>query len=84
MGTSETLGRKIVDLGGKNGMNVSAFGGGSSSARAGHMLQIFVKRNYADVLAYIFQLNGLPTGGDELPNTSSLLGRIRIEWGNEP
>lgn len=36
---------------------------------------------YADMIAYIFALNGLPSGSQELPSRASLLSRIRIEWG---
>lgn len=35
---------------------------------------------YADVLAYIFQLNGLPTGSTELPYSKEALTSILIEW----
>lgn len=34
---------------------------------------------YADVLAYIFELNGLPAGGRELPAAPARLARIIIE-----
>lgn len=36
---------------------------------------------YADVLAYIFQLNGLPPGEDELPPRDDVLAKILIERG---
>lgn len=35
---------------------------------------------YADVLAYIFKLNGLPSGDEALGSTRSALERIVIEW----
>jgi hypothetical protein len=34
---------------------------------------------YADVTAYILQLNGLPTGDEELPGDQAAARRIRIE-----
>lgn len=37
-------------------------------------------RQYVDMLAYILELNGLPTGDEELPYRPSLLSRIVIEW----
>lgn len=37
-------------------------------------------RQYADVLAYIFAMNGLPAGEVELPSEKHLLERIFIEW----
>jgi mono/diheme cytochrome c family protein len=36
-------------------------------------------REYADVLAYIFELNGLPSGQSELPPQLDVLERIVIE-----
>ncbi len=38
------------------------------------------RQQYADVLAYIFELNGLPPGQDELAATKGALGEILIEW----
>ena len=38
------------------------------------------KRQYADVLAYIFQMNGLPAGETELQSQREALGKILIEW----
>lgn len=38
------------------------------------------RSEYADVLAYIFQLNGLPPGDEALGSTKSALERIVIEW----
>lgn len=38
-------------------------------------------REYADILAYIFELNGLPTGDDELGSRRSELDRILIQGG---
>jgi mono/diheme cytochrome c family protein len=37
------------------------------------------RRQYADVLAYIFELNGLPSGQRELPSRLDELERIVIE-----
>lgn len=38
------------------------------------------RSEYADVLAYIFELNGLPSGDEALGSTKSALQRIVIEW----
>lgn len=38
------------------------------------------RREYAEVLAYIFKLNGLPPGDEALGSTTSTLERIVIEW----
>jgi mono/diheme cytochrome c family protein len=37
------------------------------------------RQQYADILAYIFQLNGLPAGEDELPAGNRDLQKILIE-----
>lgn len=37
------------------------------------------RQEYADVLAYIFALNGLPAGDSTLPSDDAGLRRIRIE-----
>ena len=37
------------------------------------------RREYADVLAYIFELSGLPPGDSTLPSDDAGLRRIRIE-----
>ena len=37
------------------------------------------RQQYADVLAYIFELNGLPTGQEELSARKEALARILIE-----
>lgn len=37
------------------------------------------RQEYADVLAYIFELNGLPPGDSTLPTDDAALRRIRIE-----
>lgn len=37
-------------------------------------------REYVDILAYIFWLNGAPSGPDELRPTIPNLEKIRIEW----
>ena len=37
------------------------------------------RREYAAVLAYIFHLNGLPTGENDMPNRPQQLREIRIE-----
>ena len=39
-------------------------------------------KQYADVLAYIFELNGLPAGARELPSEPERLARIIIERSN--
>lgn len=38
---------------------------------------------YAAVLAYIFELNGLPTGENDMPNLPQQLKEIRIESAND-
>jgi mono/diheme cytochrome c family protein len=35
---------------------------------------------YADLLAYVFSLNGIPQGDRELPHVSPALEAIRIDW----
>ena len=42
------------------------------------------RKQYVDMLAYVFELNGLPPGAEELPRRTSLLNRIIIEWRDEP
>lgn len=37
-------------------------------------------QDYSDAVAYMFKLNGLPPGDEELPTEQSALERIRIEW----
>ena len=37
-------------------------------------------REYADILAYIFELNGIPPGEEELASRESELDRILIQW----
>ncbi len=38
------------------------------------------RQQYADILAYIFELNGLPPGQEELRAKKEALGKILIEW----
>lgn len=38
------------------------------------------RRQYADVLAYILELNGVPAGEEELDSKKSSLEKILIEW----
>ena len=38
--------------------------------------------DYADALAYMFRLNGLPAGDEELGATQDVLEKIKIEWGD--
>jgi mono/diheme cytochrome c family protein len=38
------------------------------------------RQQYADILAYIFELNGIPPGQEELGGGKETLGRILIEW----
>ncbi len=38
------------------------------------------EREYADVVAYIFAMNGLPAGSTELKSKKHILDRIIIEW----
>ena len=38
------------------------------------------RQQYADILAYIFELNGLPPGQEELGAKKGALGEILIEW----
>jgi S-disulfanyl-L-cysteine oxidoreductase SoxD len=42
------------------------------------------RREYADILAYIVSLNGMPAGEQELPSAAAELKAIRIKWGNKP
>ena len=37
------------------------------------------RQQYADILAFLFEKNGLPTGKDELPAAQTDLERIAIE-----
>ncbi|HEX9705666.1 MAG TPA: cytochrome c [Gemmatimonadales bacterium] len=37
------------------------------------------REQYADVMAYVFKLNGLPTGPRELPSDDAGLRRVKIE-----
>ena len=37
-------------------------------------------REYADILAYIFELNGIPPGEEELASRKSELDKILIQW----
>ena len=39
---------------------------------------------YADILAYLFRLNGFPAGARELPNDDEGLKKIRIETPGRP
>mmetsp|Transcript_96603 Transcript_96603/g.277409 ORF Transcript_96603/g.277409 Transcript_96603/m.277409 type:complete len:632 (+) Transcript_96603:72-1967(+) len=51
--TIKRLAADIVALSEKHGLDVSQFGGkGCESGRAGHMLQIFIRRDLVDQLAY--------------------------------
>ena len=36
--------------------------------------------DYADAIAYMFRLNGLPAGEEELGTEQGVLDRIKIEW----
>ncbi len=36
--------------------------------------------DYADAIAYMFSLNGLPPGDEELGTAQDVLDRIKIEW----
>ncbi|MFV1988696.1 MAG: hypothetical protein ACC682_15585 [Gemmatimonadota bacterium] len=36
--------------------------------------------DYADAIAYMFRLNGLPAGDEELGTEQDVLDRIKIEW----
>ena len=38
------------------------------------------RRQYADVVAYILNLNGMPAGEQELPSGAADLKAIRIKW----
>lgn len=40
------------------------------------------RTDYADAIAYMFKLNGLPAGDDELGTEKSVLESIKIEWEN--
>lgn len=37
-------------------------------------------QDYTDAVAFMFKLNGLPPGEEELPTEQSALERIKIEW----
>jgi mono/diheme cytochrome c family protein len=37
-------------------------------------------REYADILAYIFEMNGMPPGEEELAGRKSELDKILIQW----
>ncbi len=41
------------------------------------------RRQYVDVLAYILELNGMPTGEQELSTGASRLRQILFEWRDE-
>lgn len=41
-------------------------------------------REYAELVAYILSLNGMPAGSEELPAQPSELKAIRIEWRSKP
>jgi hypothetical protein len=36
--------------------------------------------DYADAIAYMFRLNGIPAGDEELGSDQSVLEKIKIEW----
>ena len=40
------------------------------------------RTDYADAIAYMFKLNGLPAGDQELGTEKSVLDSIKIEWEN--
>jgi mono/diheme cytochrome c family protein len=42
------------------------------------------RRQYADVLAYILELNGMPVGEQELSTGASRLRQILFQWGTDP
>lgn len=42
------------------------------------------RREYVTLLAYILSLNEMPTGGEELPESPDVLGKILIKWRNKP
>lgn len=42
------------------------------------------RRDYVDMLAYILQLNGMPTGGQELSTGTSRLREILFRWSDGP
>jgi alcohol dehydrogenase (cytochrome c) len=37
------------------------------------------RQQYADIMAYLFEKNGLPSGANELPSTQADLERVAIE-----
>jgi mono/diheme cytochrome c family protein len=37
------------------------------------------RESYADVLAYVFRLNGFPAGSAELPSDAAMLKQVRID-----
>mmetsp|Transcript_147484 Transcript_147484/g.268875 ORF Transcript_147484/g.268875 Transcript_147484/m.268875 type:complete len:559 (+) Transcript_147484:49-1725(+) len=75
----------IIELSEKHGLDVSQFGGKPcKSGKAGHLLQIFMKRNLVDKLCYPAKPYGVPDN-DRLPfsklvdsNESMQVGQARI------
>ena len=41
------------------------------------------RREYADILAYLLSLNGMPAGREELSSRAADLKAIRIKWGTK-
>mmetsp|Transcript_138183 Transcript_138183/g.240409 ORF Transcript_138183/g.240409 Transcript_138183/m.240409 type:complete len:762 (-) Transcript_138183:85-2370(-) len=86
---AKKLTRQIMDLAGKYGLDVAAFGGKSSkSGLSGHLLQIFMKRNLVDKYAYASHPMGVPDKrrhpiGDHLKTCGlsppgHIVGQVRI------
>eukprot|EP00760_Papus_ankaliazontas_P001921 PhM_4_TR10735/c0_g2_i1/m.81976 len=81
----KSLGKEIVELSNKYGLDVRQFGGkGCKSGRAGHMLQIFMKRSIVDKYVYAAFPYGVPdkkrTPLSNYLNTSPgpIAGQVRI------
>jgi len=81
----QRLADKIVLLAEKHGLDVSSFGGKPcQSQQAGHLMQIFIRRNLVDQLVYPAEPYG-PIDEERLPlsehmnkDTSFLRGQVRI------
>mmetsp|Transcript_18711 Transcript_18711/g.51527 ORF Transcript_18711/g.51527 Transcript_18711/m.51527 type:complete len:510 (-) Transcript_18711:222-1751(-) len=79
------LADEIIALSEKHGLDVSQFGGkGCKSGKAGHLLQIFIKRHLVDRLVYAAKPYG-PIDEDRMPvskwmnsNKSFSVGQARI------
>mmetsp|Transcript_21144 Transcript_21144/g.46618 ORF Transcript_21144/g.46618 Transcript_21144/m.46618 type:complete len:532 (+) Transcript_21144:42-1637(+) len=77
----KNLGDKIIALSEKHGLDVSEFGGKAcKSTKAGHLLQIFVKRKLVDRLTYAAKPYG-PPDQDRMPISSWMNGNNNFATG---